>query len=210
MPIGRSGTELSLKWIVLAVGAALVIAFGIVVATQFGGSGFNKSTGETQRSADSSSGGTSTPGTTVPVRTETITYDSWTVTCRITGEPPPKRTCSGTLQLVDKSNGRVLFAWIFGKDNQGILQTVMQTPTGVQILNGVELKFSNAQARKIAYTICDPQHCEAATAVDGALMKDLLSNTEATVTILATDGRGINFNLSMKGIDKVIDSLSKS
>lgn len=200
---------LNLKWILIAAGIALVIAIGLVVVDQFGGLRSDKSAGGMK--INSASPGTNqTPSPTVPVRVETITYDSWTVTCRITIEQKPKRACSGTLQVTDKSNGRVLFAWIIGRDNQGVLQTVMQTPTGVQILNGAELKLSNAPARKIAYTICDPQHCEAATAVDGALLKDLLSSTEATVTILATDGRGINFNLPLKGIDKVIGSMSNS
>lgn len=208
MPVGPSGTGFGLKWIVLAIGGALVIALGIVFALQFGDTASQKSTSEAQRSAAPSSGAASKPGATVPVRTETITYDSWTVTCRITEEQTPKRACSGALQLSDKSSGRVLFAWIIGRDNQGVLQTVMQTPTGVQILNGVEIKIANTQARKIGYTICDPQHCEAATAMDDAFVKDLLANGEATVTIVATDGRGVNFNLPLKGIDKVIGSLS--
>lgn len=205
VPPPRPRARFSLKWIVIAGVVALLVALGLIVADQYFMHG-----GEKSASAPAGTPAATAPasGTSGPVRTETIAYDLWTVTCQIPANQ--KRTCSATMKVTEKSNGQTVFAWIIGRDNQGVLRTVMQLPTGVLIQNGVDLKLGSLQPRKLGYTICDRLHCETAAIVDDALLKDLLATGEAVVTIVATNGQGINFNLPLKGIDKVIGSMSGS
>ena len=58
-----------------------------------------------------------------PVRTETITYDAWTVNCRDTPDGKSKRICSATLPMVlQQQNQRVTVGgWIIAHNNEGAL-----------------------------------------------------------------------------------------
>lgn len=144
-----------------------------------------------------------------PERMETITYDNWTVSCRDTVDKASKKICSGTLQVIDQKSRQVLMAWLVGRDNRGALRTVIQTPTGVQIPKGLELKLGKATKRTLPFTACEPQRCEASVAIDEGMIKDATAASEVTATIYAVDGRAINFNLMIKGIDQVFAAIGK-
>ncbi len=142
-------------------------------------------------------------------RTERTVYDSWTVTCSETVEKTSKKTCSALLQVVEEKQRQVLLVWVIGRDNQGVLRTVIQSPTGIQIPKGLELRFGNGPARALPYTACTPQNCEASTVMDDAMVRDANASPEATATIVAVDGRTINFKMGIKGIDKALAALGK-
>lgn len=144
-----------------------------------------------------------------PQRIETINYGSWTVTCRDTVDKASKKVCSGALQVVQDKTRQVLLAWIIGRDNQGTLRTVIQTPTGVQIPKGLELTLGKAATRTMPYTACEPQRCEASAAFDDGMIKDAIASAEAKAMITAIDGRAITFNLQIKGIDQVFAAIGK-
>jgi len=144
-----------------------------------------------------------------PVRTETIVYNSWAVTCTDTLEKGAKKTCSATLQVIEEKQRQVVMVWIIGRDNQGVLRTVIQSPTGVQIPKGVELKLGAAAARTMPYIACNPQQCEASIAMDDAMIRDARASSEALATIVAADGRSIWFKMDTKGIDKAFAAFGK-
>ena len=60
-----------------------------------------------------------------------------------------KKTCSALLQVVEEKQRQVLLVWVIGRDNQGVLRTVIQSPTGIQIPKGLELKFGNGPTRAL-------------------------------------------------------------
>jgi invasion protein IalB len=144
-----------------------------------------------------------------PARIETIVYDSWTVSCRDTVGGPAKKMCSMSLQLIDKTRGQVLLMWTIGRNTEGNMLTAIQTPTGVQIKRGVEVKLGNSAVRKLDYTSCEQARCEASGPLEPAMTKDLTAAANATATIYALDGRGINFNLPTTGVDKAFAALGK-
>jgi invasion protein IalB len=144
-----------------------------------------------------------------PRRTEVTTYDSWSVTCTDTVEKVTNKVCRGVLEVVGQNPRRVLFVWMIGRDKKGVLRTVIQTPTGVQIPKGVGIKLGDQPAKTIAYTSCIPQQCEAAIELDAAAMKkEAAVSSDAVATIYARNGRGINFKFSIKGIDNVLASVA--
>jgi invasion protein IalB len=148
---------------------------------------------------------------TAPQRTETITYDNWTVTCRDTveGTTRTKKVCSALLKLIEKDRNAVVFVWFIGHNTAGALLSVMQVPTGVLIQKGVEVKIDKAEARKLDYNSCTTQNCEASVVMVPAFDKQLIAGQTAVVTIVAVDGRGINFTIPLKGIDKAIASIGR-
>jgi invasion protein IalB len=113
------------------------------------------------------------------------------------------------LQVIEEKQHQVLMVWLIGRDNQGVLRTVIQSPTGVKIPKGLELKFGASSVRTLPYAACTPQNCEASTAMDDAMVRDARASSEATATIYAIDGRAINFKIGTKGIDKAFVALGK-
>jgi invasion protein IalB len=146
---------------------------------------------------------------TAAARTETIVYDSWTVTCRDTVDKSSKKRCSASFQVIEQKQRQVLLTWIIGRTDSGVLMTLMQTPTGVQIQQGVDLKLGEGAVRKLNYVACLPQRCEASINMDEALIKEASSAGNAVATIYSTDGRNINFNMPIKGIDKALAALGR-
>lgn len=142
-------------------------------------------------------------------RTETTTYDAWVLTCTSTMEKGGKSVCSGMLRVIERKQNQVLFAWVIGRDEKGKLRSVMETPTGVLIQKGVELKLGKSPMRTLPYTACRPQQCDASTLMDEAFVRDAAASSEAVATIFAIDGRNINFNLNVKGIDKVLAAIGR-
>jgi invasion protein IalB len=156
-----------------------------------------------------------------PQRTETIVYDSWTVTCQEGGTA--KKTCVATLQVLDKDRRLVLLSWQIGFDKSSRLTTAIQIPTGlavkdekqqrvsggISIKNGVSLKLGTSAVRQLAFLTCAPQQCEASAPMDDAFMKDLGAATTATATVNTADGHPVPFEIPLKGIDKVLASLRR-
>jgi invasion protein IalB len=145
----------------------------------------------------------------LPQRTETITYDNWTVTCRDTIGGTAKKVCSAMLQIVDQKQKSVIFAWLIGRNAEGALLTVMQTPTGVLIQKGLELKVDNANVRRLNYSSCATESCEASAVMDDGFNKEMIAGQTATATVYAVNGQGVNFNIPLKGIDKAIASIGR-
>lgn len=140
-----------------------------------------------------------------PRRTETITYNSWVVTCSDTIVKGSKKVCRGVLEVLGKDRRRVVLVWIIERDKKGALRATIRTPTGVQIEKGVALKLGSSPVEAIPYTACTSQLCEASTVIDVAAMKKkAASGSDAVATIYAVSGQEINFKFSFKGIDDVL------
>jgi invasion protein IalB len=152
------------------------------------------------------------PSSAAPVRTETITYDAWTVSCRDTVDGKSKKICSATLPMVlQQQNQRVTVGgWIIAHNNEGALLSLLQTPqidVGVLIAKGVMLKLGDGRPRQINYVDCNPQRCEATMPMDDVVIREMIAaaNGPATITFWKTDGSDITMNIqSIKGIDKAI------
>jgi invasion protein IalB len=156
-----------------------------------------------------------------PPRSETIVYDSWTVTCHEGGTA--KKTCLATLQVLDKDRRQVLLRWQIGFDKAARLTTAIDVPTGllvtddktqtrssgISIKQGVELKLGDRPVRNVAFRMCDAQRCEASTPIDDAFVKDAGTATTATATVYTADGRAVPFVMQLKGIDKALASLRR-
>jgi invasion protein IalB len=147
-----------------------------------------------------------------PVRTETITYDAWTVSCRDTADGKSKKICSATLPMVaQQQNQRITIgAWIIAHNSDGALVSVVQTPEidiGVLVGRGIELKLGNGQPRKINYVDCNPQRCESTFPMDEAFLRETIAaaNGPAAITFWKSDGAEFNITLqSIKGVDRAI------
>jgi invasion protein IalB len=140
---------------------------------------------------------------TAPMRMETTVYDRWTVTCQEVVGAEAKKTCSAALRIVDGQQ-KLLILWELARGKDGKIHAVMQTPTGVMVQKGVDLKVGEAAVGKLEYAGCVPQNCQAAGAMEDPVIKKIMAAPEMMVTIHAMDGRDVNFKFPLAGIDKAV------
>jgi invasion protein IalB len=136
------------------------------------------------------------------------TFGSWEARCAT----PPGRTtqlCTAVLQVINNQNKNVLMSWIVGPDDKGALQAVFQTPTGVMIGNGVDVKLGNAAVRKISFQTCTPQQCTATGPMNDAFVKEITGAERANITLTAANGQALNFGIPVAGFDKALAAIKK-
>jgi len=150
------------------------------------------------------------PQSAQPVRIETIVYDAWTLSCRDNTEKAQKKSCSAQMRVVEQNKQSAILAWVIGRDAQGALRTVIQTPTGVQIAKGAELKFGSGKSFILPYITCDAQRCESGSEMDDDFLREAEAATATTVTIVSSDGRAVTFSFSVKSIDKVLAAMAST
>ncbi|HET9902542.1 MAG TPA: invasion associated locus B family protein [Xanthobacteraceae bacterium] len=144
----------------------------------------------------------------VPFRTEILRFDNWTLTCNEFSEGPKKRICSAQLNVTQEKSNNVLLSWTFALDGENRPVSVIQTPTGVSIGPGVQLRLGKA-VRKMPFVSCEPQRCTASIPVDNSLIRDIGGTADADVIIYAPNGSGVKFNFPLKGFDKAYAELAR-
>jgi invasion protein IalB len=144
-------------------------------------------------------------------RAETIVDDNWTVTCAETDQGGAKRQCSAVLKIAQRdTNGaqRIIFTWVIGHQD-GKLVSALSMPSGVLIPPGVQIKIGDKESRKLGYSLCQPDHCEALLPLDDQIVKSLDSAATAEVTIYAVNGAEAKFTVNMKGFTQAVADLGK-
>ena len=149
------------------------------------------------------------PPAPTPTRTEILNLDNWVVTCREFAEGKRKRICSALLQITQSGTNNIVLAWTMGQDDENRMTSVLQTPTGVLIAPGAELRLGKAAPRKLAYTMCDNGRCTVTSPVDNTLVRDITAAGEAEVVIQAANGSNVQFKFPLKGFDRAYAEISR-
>jgi invasion protein IalB len=144
-------------------------------------------------------------------RTETIVDDNWTVTCARTDQGGAKPQCSAILRIAQTDNNgaqRVVFTWVMGHQD-GKVASVFSVPSGVLITPGVEVKIGDKETRKLGYSLCQPDHCEAILPLEDPMVKSLSAAPTVEVTVYAVNGSEAKFTVNMKGFTQALVDLGK-
>lgn len=151
------------------------------------------------------------PAPLVPSRTEILNFENWAVTCNEFADGAHPRRCSALLQVMqqntNQNTNQVVFTWTVGMDDRKQMIAVMQTPTGVVIAPGVELKIGKV-TQTIPFTSCDSGRCIVSTLVDANLLREMTTSPTAEVVIQGSQG-AVRFNIQMKGFDRANAVLTK-
>jgi invasion protein IalB len=145
----------------------------------------------------------------IPTRTEILNFENWIVTCNEFAEGARTRVCSALLQIAQQNTNQIVFAWSIAVDNSKQMVTIMQTPTGVNIPPGVELRVGKVPPRKIPFASCDTGRCLATLPMDAALLREMAAVPSAEAIIQGSQGNTVQFNIQMKGFDKAYAVLSR-
>ena len=150
------------------------------------------------------------PPQQIPTKTEIFNFENWVVTCNEFAEGPRTRVCSALLRILQQNTNQVVFSWTLAMDSNKQMVTVMETPTGVAIPPGVELRIGKSQARKIPFASCESGRCVAIATMDANLLREMTTSATAEAVIQGSQGNTVQFNIQMKGFDKAYTALSRS
>jgi invasion protein IalB len=143
----------------------------------------------------------------VPTRVEILNFDNWAVTCNEFADGPKSKRCSALLQIMQQNTNQPVFTWTVGLDERKQLMAVLQTPTGVVIAPGIELKIGKLAPQKIPFASCEPGRCIATLPVDSNLLREMTTSPSAEATIQGSQGNTVQFNIQMKGFDRAYAAL---
>jgi invasion protein IalB len=149
------------------------------------------------------------PAPQVPTRTEILNFENWAVTCNEFADSPKAKRCSALLQILQQNTNQIVFTWTVAMDDRKQLVAVMQTPTGVVIPPGVELRVGKLPSQKIPFASCDPGRCIATTTVDANLLREMTTSPTAEAVIQGSQGNTVQFNIQLKGFDRAYAVLSR-
>jgi invasion protein IalB len=144
------------------------------------------------------------------LRTEILAVDNWTVTCTETDQANANLQCSAILKITETVNNvqRIVFTWLIG-NHEGKLASVLSMPPGVLIAPGVQLKIGDKEEKKLHYSACLSDHCEAVVPMDDATVKSMSSAGTAEASIVAVNGEKVNFKVNLKGFEKALADVRK-
>lgn len=135
-----------------------------------------------------------------PIRTETRTFENWSVTCEEFARQPGKSVCSAVLKIVDPKSGRVLFAWLLARQvKTGQIIGLFQTPTGVLVEPGITFQFADGKPRKFGYTSCEQGRCSTVVPMGLSIRKEIGRAKAGKITIVSTTGQRIHFQVAPAG-----------
>lgn len=149
-------------------------------------------------------------------RTESKAVDAWQVVCNF-GKNNQKLGCSAILKITqkiaaktdvksdkDKTQESVVMLWQIGKGHDGSYVSSIQTPTGVLIKPGVQLKLASVHGVTLTYVACDSSACTAGAVLDDNLLQQAKKAQTAEIILQSIDGKAYTYSFSPKGIDKAI------
>jgi invasion protein IalB len=145
----------------------------------------------------------------VPARTEILNFENWAVTCNEFADSPKAKRCSALLQILQQNTNQIVFTWTVALDDRRQLIAIMQTPTGVVIAPGVELRVGKLPSQKIPFASCDPGRCIATMTVDANLLREMTTSPTAEAVIQGSQGNTVQFNIQLKGFDRAYAVLSR-
>ena len=145
----------------------------------------------------------------IPTRTEILNFENWAVTCNEFADGPRTRKCSALLHILQQNTNQTVFTWTVAVDDRKQLVSVMQTPTGVVIPPGVELRVGKFPPQKIPFASCDTGRCVATMNMDANLLREMTTSPTAEAVIQSAQGNTVQFNIQMKGFDRAYAALSR-
>jgi len=145
----------------------------------------------------------------VPTRTEILNFENWAVTCNEFADGPKTRRCSALLQILQQNTNQIVFTWTVALDERKQLVAVMQTPTGVVIPPGVELRVGKFPPQKIPFASCDTGRCIATALLDANLVREMTKSPTAEAVIQGSQGNTVQFDIQLKGFDRAFVVLSR-
>jgi invasion protein IalB len=134
-----------------------------------------------------------------PTVTKQEAYGDWIYTCLEVPQSKEIR-CSIAQHLSDAKSKALIFLWRIAEDGKGGLIGIWQTPTGVLLSRGITLDAGTPKPIAIPFQTCNGGRCQAVANLAPDFLKMLAKSEKATATVFASNGKGVNLTISVKGL----------
>lgn len=124
-------------------------------------------------------------------------FDGWIVSC-IEAADKSKR-CAMTQSRIIAKTKQLLFALSIARGNDNNFVSVLTTPTGVSIRDGIRVSVDGADPLQVPYDVCGPRACQARVALDEAFIKRMIDGTKASANFVLANKRMIQPEVDLKG-----------
>lgn len=140
-------------------------------------------------------------------KAQTKSYGNWQSVCPADKSAANTPPCFARLAVVDQKRKIPLVTWTvgFNKQKQALMEVV--SPVDVYIAPGLEIKLTPGPTIKLNYISCGLKGCKSRKELDKNTLQSLKAAESVAISISATNGKKINFNLKMSGSAKALSDL---
>jgi invasion protein IalB len=134
-------------------------------------------------------------------------FGDWAYGC-ITPTGGAQTQCMIANQFLDAKTKAVIFRWTIARNGDKLV-SVWHTPTGILVNRGLVLDAGTAKPIAVPFKSCSRGSCQAVANLAPEFVETLSKTDKATATIYGTNGKGIAFNVSVKGLADALAALGR-
>ena len=126
------------------------------------------------------------------------TFNSWQVECNENDQG--EKTCAVFVAFVNNQSKAMVLGWTIGRDEKSPAgKIVVRTLTGIDVSEGIVVRFGNSKPVNIPYKICMPQFCAAEVPFSDNWLKIMNASPKFTVIYKAANGKEVKQEVDLKG-----------
>lgn len=133
------------------------------------------------------------------IKSETQSFDAWTVVCETLSEPANERRCIARLPVVKSDTRRLITMLTFTPMKADETQLVIQIPTSIMVQAGGALTLKGGEPRKFPILSCQPALCTGSLTLDAATSQALAAASDASLSWTAIGGAPVKVDFALKG-----------
>ena len=141
-----------------------------------------------------------------PTKTTSQQFGGWTFTCSYFEK---STHCVLVQKMVGKDKKQVLLSAIVSIAKEGGAELVLQVPTGLDLLPGLELAVDGKAAGKAVYRACAPRICEASIPLDKALLNKLAAGKQLSLTMTGMRGKKVKIDMPLASFTEAYTAFQK-
>ncbi|MEN6542639.1 invasion associated locus B family protein [Parvibaculum sp.] len=134
---------------------------------------------------------------------KTANFGVWELRCR-KDAPASAKGCFGILEVKDTKQGKIVLAWVVGRNGRGEIGMTVQTPGGVLLSRGVEISLDQGKPEKLVYESCSQRGCLASAPLTDDFVARAKAAGKSKLAIVGLNGKTTTFAIPMEGFDKLV------
>jgi invasion protein IalB len=142
----------------------------------------------------------------------TTDFDDWRMECQTKNG---QKICHAFQQVINKSTKKTVLAAIvtvYKTQKAGETVTMLNFigPLGTRLASGMAVQFDSDKQMNVPYQICTPIGCSVNIKIGNDLAPKIRSGKLARVAYQRMGAKGETFGVSLKGLGKAIDALTRN
>jgi len=144
------------------------------------------------------------------VKTETTTFDTWTVTCNVhSKDVKGEDGCIARTNVVKSADDPQPVLYLIVVKNEAGERMLVQTPSSIKLGPGTKVQFGDNKVLDLKYSSCEPALCTADMTFDSAIADQMKTSEKASVLWTSLTLGEIKVEFALAGARAAIEYLAK-